>query len=255
MDPSDVATLVLVHGAGHTSRIWRRVQDELHRPSLAVDLPGRHDRPADITRVTIDDAAASIAADAESLTAGPLVLVGHSVGGIVLPATAARLGARVEHLVFVAGLIAAQDARVIDTVRPGGGTRLHAQLEALRDAHGGHVLRPVANETSGYSELTEVPVAMGIDSLNYMAQTVSWHGVDPSLPRTFVRCTRDEIQPPELQARLVENCAATTVIDLDSGHTPALDVPLELAAVLDRIAAAPQQRTYRPLREIGVRDD
>jgi hypothetical protein len=54
--------------------------------------------------------------------------------------------------------------------------------------------------------------------------------------RTFVRCLRDRIQPRVLQAKLIENCGATSVVDLDSGHTPAVSVPAELARILDRVA-------------------
>ena len=85
-------TLVLVHGSGHTSKAWGGVQEQLRHRSLAVDLPGRADRVADIADVTIDAAAASLAADVEVGSEGALVLVGHSAGGIVLPALAARLG-------------------------------------------------------------------------------------------------------------------------------------------------------------------
>jgi hypothetical protein len=51
-----------------------------------------------------------------------------------------------------------------------------------------------------------------------------------------VRCLRDPIQSRELQARLVENCGASAVVDLDAGHTPAIDAPEALATVLDEIA-------------------
>jgi pimeloyl-ACP methyl ester carboxylesterase len=69
-----------------------------------------------------------------------------------------------------------------------------------------------------------------------MTQIVSWAGVSESLPRTFVRCRRDRIQPRALQAALIENCGASAVIDLDCGHTPALAAPTELAGILARIA-------------------
>lgn len=251
---TDVATLVLVHGAGHTSRIWRRTRAELGHPSLAVDLPGRHDRPADITRVTIDAAADSITRDVDTSVTGPVVLVGHSVGGIVLPAVAARLGDRVEHLVFVAGLIASDGERVVDSVRPGEASRIEDVLEQLRRRHAGHVLRPHGEDARAHPELDD-QVAMGIDSLNYMAQVVSWDVATTSVPRTFVRCTRDPIQSPELQARLVDNCAATAVVDLDSGHTPALDAPTQLATLLDRIAAAPRACDAPSMPDAGRGND
>ena len=65
---------------------------------------------------------------------------------------------------------------------------------------------------------------------------MSWKGVPPTLERTFVRCLRDAIQPRAMQAQLAANCGASTVIDIDSGHTPAIGAPVELAAILDRIA-------------------
>src|SRR5207245_248176 len=90
-------TIVLVHGAGHTADVWRAVQEHTRHPTVAFDLPGRRDRPAPIAEVTIDDAATSLAADVERAADGRVVLVGHSAGGVVLPALAARLGERVDH--------------------------------------------------------------------------------------------------------------------------------------------------------------
>jgi pimeloyl-ACP methyl ester carboxylesterase len=235
--PGARPTLVLVHGAGHTSLVWRRVQDHLEHASLAVDLPGRRDRPADITRLTIDTAAVSAARDVDEATEGPLVLVGHSAGGIVLPAIAARLDGRVRHLVFVAGLSAPHGGAVVDTVRPDAREAMRARLVEMQDEYADHMLGTdlVDRETP---VIDDVRIAMGIESLNFMGQTMSWEGVEPTLGRTFVRCLRDPIQPRELQARLVENCGATAVVDLDAGHTPAIDAPESLAAVLDEIASA-----------------
>ena len=235
MTPNGSRTLVLVHGAGNTSLVWRSVQDHLRHPSIAVDLPGRRNRPADITRVTIDDAARSAARDVTAASDGPVVLVGHSAGGVVLPALTALLDGRVEHLVFVAGLCAPDGAAVIDTVRPGFAAAAAARRDELRESYRDHMLE--ADGLHGMAPtVDDVTAAMGIESMNYMTQTVSWKGVPPTLERTFVRCLRDGIQPREMQARLAENCGASSVVDIDSGHTPALSAPIELAAILDRIA-------------------
>jgi pimeloyl-ACP methyl ester carboxylesterase len=229
-------TLVLVHGAGNTSRVWSRVQDHLEHRSLAIDLPGRRDHPGDITRVTIDEAADVAAVDVDAQTTGPLILVGHSAGGIVLPALTARLVDRVEHLVFVAGLSARGGDAVIDTVRPEHRDEMSARLEQMRERFGGHILDPVPRV--GASGLViDGRTAMGIESLNWMSQRMSWDGVPDKVERTFVRCLRDRIQPRAMQAKLAENCGASTVLDLDSGHTPALTAPDRLAALLDALSA------------------
>jgi pimeloyl-ACP methyl ester carboxylesterase len=227
-------TIVLVHGAGHTADVWHDVQAQLHHASVAVDLPGRRDRVAGIAAVTIDDAATSVAADVAATTAGPLVLVGHSAGGVVLPGVAARLGDRVAHLVFVAGLCARDGERVAASVRPDAVDELMVRLDQVRRDHPATMLDP--DPASNGLIAISAQAAMPIDSLNYMSQVVSWRGVRADTPRTFVRCLRDRIQPRALQAKLVENCGATSVIDLDCGHTPAVAAPADLARILDRVA-------------------
>ena len=214
--------------------MWDATRAHLRHRSLAVDIPGRHDRPADLAAVTVEDAVDSIAADIRAANCGQVVLVGHSVGGIVLPRLAADLGDRVDHLVFVAGLCAPDGCMVADTVRPGRAAEFAARRDELRERYRGHMFAPEA--VDDVEVIDDIRDAMAIDSLNFMTQTVSWAGVSPSLRRTFVRCLHDPIQPPALQDQLIEHCSASQVIEIDSGHTPALDVPVELAAILDEIA-------------------
>ena len=47
--------LVSLHGAMLGRWIWTRVEPFLAAPALAVDLPGRGARPADVTKITLGD--------------------------------------------------------------------------------------------------------------------------------------------------------------------------------------------------------
>ena len=163
------------------------------------------------------------------------MLVGHSAGGIVIPALAARLGDRVDHLVFVAGLCAPEGGVTIDAFLPGSLDATRVRVAALRDQYAGHMFDPTG-PAGATPAIADVRVAANIDSLNLITQTVSWKGVPPGVERTFVRSLRDSIQPREVQAKLAENCGASTVIDIEAGHTAAIDAPGELAAILDGIA-------------------
>src|SRR5450755_1629697 len=90
--------LVLVHGGAHAGDCWDLTVAELacQEPKLrvlAVDLPGRGRNPADLATVTIAGWADSVVADVEGASLGDVVVVGHSMGGLVVSGVVARLGA------------------------------------------------------------------------------------------------------------------------------------------------------------------
>jgi len=73
--------LVLVHGGSFAASCWDLVVEQLGGPALAVDLPGRGTHPAPLATVTIETAAASVAADVDAAGFDDIVLVGHSLAG------------------------------------------------------------------------------------------------------------------------------------------------------------------------------
>jgi pimeloyl-ACP methyl ester carboxylesterase len=93
--------IVLVHGGGFGASCWDLLVPYLSTPAIAVDLPGRGRRPADLATVTLDDFATAVAEDIDSTGWDRVVLVGHSLAGITLPRVAALRPTRITHLVFV----------------------------------------------------------------------------------------------------------------------------------------------------------
>jgi pimeloyl-ACP methyl ester carboxylesterase len=233
-------TVVLIHGSGHTSLIWDDVVAGLQGPALAVDLPGRRRRPADLTQGTIEASSAAAASDVEAAGAPRVVLVGHSSGGLILPSLAARLGARVCHLVFVAGLIARDGHSVSEIIAPDDPQSMLSTRDDLCRRYRGTTFGGLSDGEAPIDTdlfVTEDVRTVGsIESLTLMYQPISWQGVSPSLPRSFVRCLADPIQPRDMQARLIENAGAEEVFDIDADHTPAVSRPDELAAIVNEVA-------------------
>src|SRR5262249_49617707 len=73
--------VVLLHGAMLGRWIWERVEPRLGAPALAVDFPGRGEKPADITTLKLGDVVDSVVADIEAWPTPPIVLVAHSRAG------------------------------------------------------------------------------------------------------------------------------------------------------------------------------
>ncbi|HET6953100.1 MAG TPA: alpha/beta fold hydrolase [Acidimicrobiales bacterium] len=87
----DRPTAVFIHGGATSARCWDLVRDRV-AGSLAVNVPGREDRPADLGTLTVDQAARSLAADIDAAGPTRIVLVAHSSGGLFVPGVIDRLG-------------------------------------------------------------------------------------------------------------------------------------------------------------------
>ena len=124
-------TVVLVHGLGSSAAHWMPVARDLARDHrvVLVELPG-HGLAAMPGGLSLDDAASGLDEAIRSECDGPVVLVGHSVGGLVAAAEALRDPDRVRALVLVetalrpqmdpqarAGLLAALDRDYGGTLR------------------------------------------------------------------------------------------------------------------------------------------
>ncbi len=100
---SSSITVVFVHGAWHGAWCWAPVLDELRAvgvPAVAVDLPGHGADPRPLADVAGDTAHVLEVLDGID---GPVVLVGHSYGGVVI--TGAGVHPNVRHLVYLAALV------------------------------------------------------------------------------------------------------------------------------------------------------
>ena len=217
----------------------------LRTAAVAVDLPGRRYRPADLGEVRRADWERSVAEDVSALDIDDVVLVGHSSSGYVIPGVAAMLPEGVvRHLVFVAGNCPAEGERPVDVMNP----KLQAITLTYKDAlfarAAGKTLADLrvgeaAIETD--LELVEVEARMGLEAPRQFFEPMTWKNV-PSVPRSYVRALRDRVIPPDLSLTMARNAGARDVIDLDAEHDVAGTAPRPLARVLDEIASRPVNR-------------
>ncbi|GAA4550329.1 alpha/beta hydrolase [Pseudonocardia xishanensis] len=123
---ADRPTVVLVHGFLDDAAIWRPVQAILDRrgiPTEAIDLAGQSGSPTEPGPYTLPRYAADVVALVDRV-AGPIVLVGQSMGAQVVELAARQRPDRVRGLVLV-------------TPVPLGGTALPAEAVAPFKGLGG----------------------------------------------------------------------------------------------------------------------
>ena len=245
-------TYVLIHGGGTTARFWDRLLPHLDGRALAVDLPGRAGKPADLHTLTVDDEVASVVADVEAAElVGPIVLVVHSSGGLVVPGVLRALGDRVAHVVLNAASVPPEGGCGLDCMQPrhrdgvlmvlegADETRTPmttpgppADPESFRRAYGGPPL------TDDEVAFVADPVRSVVDTMHHYRQPVSWQST-PDVPVTYVATTLDRPVPIDLQLEMAARLPRPPkVVELECGHIPPIVDPAGFAGVVPAAQAS-----------------
>lgn len=239
------ASVVLLHGGGTTARQWDLVTERMTAPAIALDVPGRGDRPADVERLTLPEALDSLAADVGS--AEPVVLVAHSSGGLLVPGLINRLGQRVRRVVLIAASVTEDGGTGMDCMKPRHAERLRAMRAAAQRglARAATPADPPPAErarTAWGTSLTDEQIAFAIhpsrwvsDTINFYDEPLDWSAVR-ELPCSYVLTVHDTAVPPKLQAVMAARAAAG-VVPLAAGHLPHVTLPEVIAALCDGAAA------------------
>jgi pimeloyl-ACP methyl ester carboxylesterase len=235
-----MTTAVLIHGGATTARCWDLVLERLP-DALAVNVPGREDRPADLHTLTVEQVGASIAADIESAAIDDVVLVAHSSGGLFVPEIIGRLGAeRVRAILLNAASVPPEGGNGLDCMQP-----KHRELTILglqMVAEEGLVIdtpfpsRDSMRRSSG-EELDEPLVDYMLErsvpeSISVYTQPVHW-SVAADIPTTYVFNLLDRAVPIDLQREMAsrlprEPCS----VELESGHLPMVVRPDMFASLI-----------------------
>jgi pimeloyl-ACP methyl ester carboxylesterase len=224
-------TMLLVHGAWHGAWCWADLEVELNNCSWStrtLDLPSALRTPVwpEPSPGMRDDAQA-IRKAIEDID-GPVLVVGHSYGGI--PVTEAIGDApNIVGVVYLAAfmldvgecLFAITDQKV-----PSDLTGTLPMMDNPRARFYSDVLEDKASWA--VSKL----VPQSVRSFGETVTKAGWR----TIPATYIVCTKDESLAPDLQEIFAVRAAA--VARMDSGHSPFYSVPGELARLLDRVALA-----------------
>ncbi len=231
----------MVHGGGFAGSCWDELRPHLDGPSVAVDLPGRGGRPADLATVTLADFVASVVDELVVRDLSDVTLVGHSMAGLTLPGVAEAVPGRLRRLVFVSCSVPPHGtplSEVLSSLGPAVAEIADQVRDGALDGHG--VLHPGLarvmfcndmDEDQTFSTLARMVPEAG----SVLSEPADLTGLRRPIPRTYVRLTRDAAIVVDTQDRMIENLPGADVADLDAGHMAMISRPTELAAVLAAI--------------------
>ncbi len=232
--------LVLVHGGGLAADSWELTIDEIHRlaPELtvvALDMPGRRNKPGDLRKMTIADFVDSLVGDIESAGLKEIVIAGHSMGAMPLPGVAAKLGAaRVREMIFAASFLPPEGTSIVDSSPWQIATIARHRAKT-------NVPTPTPKWYARFVFLNGVPShrrrfmtgKLYAESLRILTEKVSRRGMPDDIPRTWILTRRDRALAPKLQRQYIDALGGVqTLIEIDTCHMVMVSEPERLAEIL-----------------------
>jgi pimeloyl-ACP methyl ester carboxylesterase len=255
-----MARFVLVHGAFAGAWSWDKVKPELEAKGHTVetlDLPGSGDDTTPVEKVTMDAYVKRVVDQLASSTE-PAVLVGHSMGGMVVTQAASLVPARVAKLVYVCAFLPQDGQSLIDLTQLPEGADDQVQANMIVEGDPPTAWLPaeharVALLSECDDEITEwaLPRRRPNPVAPFGAPAKLGGEAFDALPRAYVICTKDRAIPPALQRRMLATQGITETVEFDTDHAPFFSRTAELVTALDGFARSSTPAAVSEVRAEG----
>jgi pimeloyl-ACP methyl ester carboxylesterase len=233
-------TYVLVHGAWMGKFCWTEVVSRLEtlgNTVLTLDLPAHGDDTTPAENVSLDsyrDAVLNVIGDRNNV-----ILVGHSMAGMVISAVAEVIPAQLKSLVYLCAYL------------PQNGETLYQLSEEDKESLTGHYWRQENPESYSPAWIAAEGIVevFGADCPDqYQALIVKKHRQEPlapmvtpitltkerydTVPRFYIETLADRTVSHQLQTLMLSRVTVQKRFQLSSSHCPFFSVPDQLVAYI-----------------------
>jgi len=239
-------TIILIHGAWHGAWCWHKVVPLLEARGMkvvAIDLPSHGQDTTNPASITLEDYVKK-AVDVANKQAGPVILVGHSMAGVVISQAAEILGVnKVAKLVYV------------DAFMPLNGESIFSLADMVkkqqpsndRDMMQSVILSPDKNTGTFakdklayffYDDCSEEDIQFAQSHISVQAIAPIATAVHVSdkvygvIPKYYILCTKAK----DLDKTLIStHVPCKKIYRLPSSHSPFFSMPEKLVNILSEI--------------------
>jgi len=236
---SNPKTFVLVHGAFQAPYAWQFTKADLEsrgQKVVVVELPGHGSDNADPATLSINAYRDKVVSAINAIS-GQVILVGHSMGGMVVTAVAEEIPEKIEKLVFVGAFVPANGQSIVDLAS--------TDSEALF----GPALIPSADQlTFNMAQENLAPVFLADGSSAVKQLLITNYKAEPSIPFTnpatitagkfgsvnkyYIFTEQDKAISLSNQHAMAAAAGITKNYSMNTSHCPFLSKPSEFTALL-----------------------
>ncbi len=242
-DRASIKTFVLVHGAWQAPYAWQSVKQQLESKGervIVIELPGHGDDQTSPAQLSIDVYRDKVV-DAINNVDGKVILVGHSMGGMVVSAVAEKIPFKINKLVYIGAFVPADNQSLLELSMMDKQSLLGASLIPSQDQLTLDVKKEnLVNIFCQDATKDEQEMVMK----NYRAEpaipfTNKVHVSDAnfgSVDKYYILTTQDHAVGADLQDQMIKAANITNIYTLNSSHCPFISQPKEVTKLLIKIA-------------------
>ena len=234
-------TYLLIHGALRGAWLWERIIPLIQKrggaKAIAIDLPGHGKRAAGRAGVDMSAYINDVISYIKEKDISDIVLVGHSMSGIIISRVVEEVPERIRHLVYLAAVVPRDGDALVslltkerqDTLHKleGKTKEIYGPIEALRPLYFTDL--PDGDEKDSFlKQLTPQPLAVFFEKIPLK------RFYSLKMPKTYILGLRDKSLPPELTRGFAERLGVKPV-EIDAGHDMMISRPEEVAEALLKI--------------------
>lgn len=235
-------TYVLVHGAWQAPYVWDAVRDDLVKKGnkvIVVELPG-HGSDLTPTHTLNLNVYRDKVIEAIPKTGEQVILVGHSMGGMVVTAVAEQIPAQISKLVYIGAFVPASGQSLGELA----GSDPDSKLGPLLTQSDDKLTLDVKRDSLAWLFINDgTPAAK--------QQVLDHYRPEPAIPfgdkvtlsqdhfgaveKVYIKTLQDIVITPGFQDRMIAAAGIKTLYTVNTSHSPFLARPREVATLLHNI--------------------
>ena len=237
------STFMLIHGSWHGDWSWYLLEEQLIKAGhevITVNLPGHGLLYNTASQVTLQDYEGAVV-NALNQVQEKVILVGHSLGGLIISAAAEKRPDKVQSLVYLAAFLLKNGQSVLDisvqdstslifpnTIIDNENKIVYLSPERVvdlfyEDAPGESII--LSQKLLTPEPLLPLSAPLTITAENY-----------GSIDRYYITTTQDKAISPYIQEKMYTDTPCKQVFHINSGHSPFFSNVPQLKNILVNIA-------------------